>query len=83
MVFYVTFLVNVSICIADELPTPISTLILKKIGERLVENVRNGEDIHNPFDLPITDKEMDVLQYLAGYVVQKMFEKIQKRQGFK
>ena len=34
MVYYVTFLVNVSIYIADELPTPISTLILKKIGER-------------------------------------------------
>ena len=41
-------------------------------------NVWNGEDIHNPFDVPITDKEMDVLQYLAGYVVQKCLKKLKR-----
>ena len=35
-VYYMTFLLNASFYITDDLHTPISTLILKKIGERLV-----------------------------------------------
>ena len=77
-VYYMTLLLNASFYITGDLHTPISTLILKKIGERLVENIRKGEDVHNPFDVPITDKEMDVLQYLAGYVVQKLLKKFKR-----
>ena len=77
-VYYMTFLLNASFYITDDLHTPISTLILKKIGERLVENIRKGEDVHNPFDVPITDKEMDVLQYLAAYVLQKLLKKFKR-----
>ena len=75
-----TFLLNASFYITDDLHTPISTLILKKIGERLVEDIRKGTDVHNPFDVPITDKEMDVLQYLAGYVVHKLLKKFKRKE---
>ena len=39
-VYYMTFLLNAPFYITDDLHTPISTLILKKIGERLVERHR-------------------------------------------
>ena len=43
--------------------------------------ITKKQDMENPFDVPIKDVEMDVIQNMSGYVVKTFMRKFQKRPG--
>ena len=59
------------------LPQPSSTFLATKVGENIMAELKrkNTDVILKSDPPPITDREVDALQYLAGYVVKKILKK--------
>lgn len=54
----------------DKPKAPTSTMLLKKLSEKIVAHIKRKEH-SNPNDVPLLEKEIHVIQYLAGYIVRK------------
>jgi len=57
------------------LPVPMSTLLAKHLGDKILYFFKRLKLLSSSKPQPINEKEMDGLQYLCGYVVHKLLKK--------
>ena len=64
--FYITFVSQGSMYFPT-LISPVANLLMKKIGEKVVETINvEHKDKANPFEVPLKENEIDVLQHLSS-----------------
>lgn len=65
------------------LEQPHCTLLLKRLGDKLLKYFKEQDSVPILNALPMTEKEETGLQYLAGYVVKKLLSKARNSSKFK
>ena len=78
--FYTSLISQGQSCF-PQLRAELANLLMKKLFERIMVEITKKQDMDNPFDVPIKDVEMDVIQNMSGYVVKTFMRKFQKRPG--
>ena len=80
--FYGKIVINAGTLIPD-LPPPMCTLMAKKLGDNVLHYFKKQKQLpcQKPHS-PISAKEMDGLQYLAGYVVSRFLKRIKNSPNY-
>ena len=61
--------------LVPDLQRPCSTLLLKKLGDKLLTHFKKPQQLAQGRPIGVSNKELDGLQYLSGYVVHKFFKR--------
>ena len=69
--FYSTVILKSSTYLSP-LESPYSTLLAQKLADRIFYHYKQPQEQSVTKSIPINDKEIGALQYLAGYVVKKI-----------
>eukprot|EP00794_Sanderia_malayensis_P002686 gene2686-3108_t len=65
------------------LQKPMSTLLAKNLGDKILYFFRKPQQLPSPEVKPISNKEIDGLQYLAGYVIHMLLKKARNGPNYK
>ena len=84
--FFSAFYGNViqfAIVLVPDLKRPSSTLLLKKLGDKMLNSFKRPQQLAQGRPEAISHKELGALQYLSGYVVHKFLKRARNSPKYK
>ena len=80
--FYQSVVLNARKCF-ESLESPVCTLLATRLADKLLAHFDEPSKVQDVPSKPITEREIDALQYLSGYVIHALVRKIYRSSDYR